>query len=94
MSFHSFDPSELVRIFQERTGQTLRAPSLVSDLLSCAYQCSLYREEARDIRSRILIIEDQKDFEHLDLLPFVIPLPLTIQVLRRLAFAAGGWPGL
>jgi len=94
MPFHSFDPSALVRAFQERTGQTLRVPSLVADVLSCAYQCSLYREEAREIQSRILIIQDQKDLEHLDLLPFVVPLPLTTQTLRRLAFAAADSGGM
>src|SRR5271157_4337275 len=94
MSYYSFDPSALLRTFQERTGQTLKAHSLVADVLSCAYQCSLYREEAREIRSQILIIQDQKDFDHLDLLPFVVPLPLTTQALRRLAFATADSGGM
>jgi hypothetical protein len=58
----------------------------VAAVLTHVYHSSLYREEAREVRCRVILVEDPSG-SHLDLLPFASPIPLSAAALRRLSVA-------
>jgi hypothetical protein len=77
-----------------RSAAALPPPHVLEQVLSLCYQASLLREEGRAVRFRLMLCvpRDLKAApgrpEGLDGLPFVKPLPLVPNELRRLAAAA------
>jgi hypothetical protein len=87
MSSHLFNPTFLLDQLQTRSGETVRSYDAVSAVLTNVYQCSLYKEETRDVRCRIIIVQELPREQDFDLLRLAQPVALSVAALRRLSFA-------
>jgi hypothetical protein len=82
-----FDPHAMLDLLQEHSGEAVTNREAVSTVLTHVYHASLYKEESREVRCRVLLIDDAAD-GYLDLLPFASPVPLNAASLRRLSVGA------
>jgi hypothetical protein len=89
MDSQIFDPKKLVDLLWATAGMNENAVVSAQAIVTAVYLCSLYREEAREVRFRLLAVEGLADEDDgsFDLLRLAEPIEITVSSLRRLAFA-------
>lgn len=82
-----FQPERLLFLLEQASNQTLESHPALATLLTSVYLASLYKEENRDVRCRLLVWGAASEHD-VDLLRLAQPLQLTVTRLRRLSLAA------
>lgn len=86
MNPEMFSSRKMITLFQKVAHLGADHLASASLILDSAYTCSLYKEEGRDVRCRLIVLKEV-DYDEFDLLPLGTPVTLDVPTLRGLAFA-------